>query len=64
MQGGLQLAATFWSIGMGMLSSVATALILYFTTDLTAEQVFNDGVYAEATDDHEEKGPVQIQTAQ
>ncbi len=64
MQGGLQLAATFWSIGMGMLSSVATALIFYFTTDLSAQQVYADIVFTEACDAHEEKGPAPHPTIQ
>lgn len=63
MQGGLQLAATFWSIGMGMLSSVATALIFYFTTDLSAQQVYADIVFTEACDAHEEKGPAPAHSA-
>jgi len=36
-QGALQVAATFWSIGMGLLSAVAPAIIFYFTTELLPE---------------------------
>lgn len=36
-QGGLQMAAVCWSIGIGLLSSLAVGLILYFTSDLSAE---------------------------
>lgn len=35
-QGALQIAALFWTIGIGMLSAIAPAFIFYFTTDLTA----------------------------
>lgn len=31
-QGALQVAATFWSIGIGLLSAIAPAIIFYFTT--------------------------------
>jgi len=31
-QGALQVAATLWSIGIGLLSAIAPALIFYFTT--------------------------------
>ena len=56
-QGGLQVAATFWSIGIGLLSAIGVAFILYFTTELQADQVFNDATFAEVSDEHEEKGP-------
>jgi hypothetical protein len=36
-QGAMQIAATFWSIGIGLLSSIAVAFILYFTTELSTE---------------------------
>lgn len=49
-QGGMQLAGTFISIAIGILSSVATALILFLTTDLNSEQVFNDYTFAEIND--------------
>lgn len=45
-QGGLQLAAVCWTVGVGVLSSIAVALIFYFTTELSAEEVFNDGTFA------------------
>lgn len=34
-QGALQVAATFWSIGIGILSAIAPAFIFYFLTDLS-----------------------------
>ena len=45
-QGGLQIAAICWSIGIGLLSSIAVAFIFYFTTELSADQVFNDATFA------------------
>jgi hypothetical protein len=45
-QGALQVAATFWSIGIGLLSAIAPALIFYFTTELSLEEVFNDFTFA------------------
>ncbi len=49
-QGGLQIAAVCWSIGIGVLSSIAVALISYLTTDLTDLEVFNDAAFAEVSD--------------
>jgi hypothetical protein len=49
-QGGMQLAGTFISIAVGILSSVAVSIILYLTVDLTAEQAFNDAVLAQVCD--------------
>jgi len=49
----MQLAATFISIAIGVLSSLATALIIYLTTDFSAEQVFNDSTFAEIADEKE-----------
>jgi hypothetical protein len=31
-QGALQIAAGFWSIGIGLLSAIAPAIVIYFTT--------------------------------
>jgi len=45
-QGGLQIAAVCWTIGIGLLSSIAVAFIFYFTTELSADQVFNDATFA------------------
>jgi len=45
-QGGFQLAGTFISVAVGILSSLATALVIYLTTELSAEQVFNDSTFA------------------
>ena len=59
-QGGLQIAAICWSIGIGLLSAIGVAFILYFTTELQADQVFNDATFAEVSDENEEKGPVVV----
>jgi hypothetical protein len=45
-QGALQVAATFWSIGIGLLSAIAPAIIFYFTTELSPEEIFNDDTFA------------------
>jgi len=45
-QGGLQIAAVCWTIGIGVLSGLAVALIVYFTTNLNSDEVFNDDTYA------------------
>lgn len=50
-QGGLQIAALCWSVGIGLLSSIAVAFIFYFSTDLSAGEVFNDGTFAEVSDE-------------
>ena len=54
-QGGLQLAGTFFSIGIGALSAIAVGLLSFLTTSLSAEEAFNDGAFAELTDEGEEK---------
>ena len=66
-QGGLQVAATFWSIGIGLLSAIAPAIIFYFTTELLPEEVFNDSTFAEISDQQEKivvVQPVAVQPAQ
>lgn len=57
-QGGLQIAALCWTVGIGLLSSVAVAIIFYFSSELTSDEVFNDATFAEISDDHEDKGIV------
>jgi hypothetical protein len=53
-QGGLQLAGTFFSIGIGALSAIAVGLLSFLTTSLSAEEAFNDGAFAELTDEAED----------
>ncbi len=52
------MAAVCWSIGIGLLSSVAVAFILYFTTELNSAQVFNDETFADVSDEHEHKNVI------
>jgi hypothetical protein len=50
-QGGLQIAAICWTIGIGILSSLAVGLIFYFSTNLSINEVFNDSTFAEVADE-------------
>lgn len=45
-QGGLQIAAVCWTIGIGILSSLAVAFIFYFSSELNSAEIFNDGTFA------------------
>jgi hypothetical protein len=45
-QGALQAVATLWSIGIGLLSAIAPAIIFYFTPELSPEEIFNDDTFA------------------
>ena len=51
-QGGLQIAAICWSIGIGVLSSLAVGLIFYLSSDLNSDEVFNDSTFAEVADEN------------
>lgn len=50
-QGGLQIAAICWTIGIGILSSLAVGLIFYLSSNLSANEVFNDSTFAEVADE-------------
>ncbi len=50
-QGGLQIAAICWTIGIGILSSLAVGLIFYFSCNLSTNEVFNDSTFAEVADE-------------
>jgi hypothetical protein len=57
-QGGIQIAAICWSIAIGILSSLAVGLILYLSSDLSSDEVFNDSTFAEVADEqHDAETP-------
>jgi hypothetical protein len=50
-QGGLQIAATFTSIGIGIVTALICGIFLKFVYSFKEEELFNDGVYFEEAEE-------------
>lgn len=44
-QGGLQIAATFTSLGFGVAAAIVSGILVRFVHDFGSNEIFNDGVY-------------------